>query len=283
MVNRTLDKLVRPHIRLGHRALSSFRICGYLGLACAVLLTMSLALRLKLSLWVMGVLAVEAVLTFFGLAMAAKILTGEERLVYYHHKLAVILVATVLLCLLRQPVLPYLDIMVLGVGLFLACGRVGCLMVGCCHGRPCRWGVCYGKEYSTIGFTPDFVGIRLFPIQALESLWVLGIVFVGSVLVLWGYPAGVATDWYVVSYAGGRFCFEFMRGDAERPYVWGFSEAQWTSIFLLWAVVWTELAGALPYRPWHLWATAALVLIIISLAAYRAIFHSVSHSRMRTG
>ena len=31
---------------------------------------------------------------------------------------------------------PYLDATALGLGAFLACGRVGCTLAGCCHGRP---------------------------------------------------------------------------------------------------------------------------------------------------
>ena len=142
-------------------------------------------------------------------------------------------------------------------------------MVGCCHGRPHRWGVCYREEHAAIGFTPYYVGVRLFPIQAVESLWVFGIVLVGSVLVLTGQPAGTAFAWYVVTYGIGRFCFEFMRGDPDRRYLWGFSEAQWTSLVLISVVVWAELAGALTFQAWHIAAMAGLVLTMIAVALRR--------------
>ena len=70
-------------------------------------------------------------------------MTGEERIIYYRHEIAVMVVAALLLWLLRQPLLPYLDVTILGIGMFLTCGRMGCFMVGCCHGRPHDWGVCY--------------------------------------------------------------------------------------------------------------------------------------------
>ena len=106
-------------------------------------------------------------------------------------------------------------------------------MVGCCHGRPHRWGVCYREEHAAVGFTPYFVGVRLFPIQAVESLWVFCIVTTGVTFVLNGRPAGAALAWYVVTYDLGRFCFEFLRGDPDRPYLWGFSQPQWISLLLM--------------------------------------------------
>ena len=48
---------------------------------------------------------------------------------------------------LELPVLPYLDLTCLGLGIFLVCGRQGCLMVGCCHGKPCGWGI--GRQSSS--------------------------------------------------------------------------------------------------------------------------------------
>jgi hypothetical protein len=158
--------------------------------------------------------------------------------------------------------------MILGVGAFLVCGRIGCLKVGCCHGRPYRWGVCYSKEHADAGFTPCFVGVRLFPVQGVESLWVFCVVTTGVVFVLNGHPAGAALAWYVVAYDIGRFCFEFLRGDAERSYLWGFSQPQWISLLLMCGVVWAETAGVLPFHLWHAVATAGLALLmaVISLA-----------------
>src|SRR5439155_22019386 len=101
----------------------------------------------------------------------------------YHHEIDVMINAALLLWLLGQPLLPYLDLTILGIGMFLACGRVGCLMVGCCHGRPHSWGVRYKQEHADAGFAPYYVGVRLFPIQAVESLWVLSIVIVGNFFV----------------------------------------------------------------------------------------------------
>ncbi|HYW47843.1 MAG TPA: prolipoprotein diacylglyceryl transferase family protein [Bryobacteraceae bacterium] len=251
-----LDRLARVEIRAGRRLWPPFQVCGSVGLAMAVLLAMTLVRETGLSWMVMAALIAASIAAFVGLALATKVITGEERIIYYHHEIAVILVSVAVLRGLRQPVLPYLDITVLGIGVFLACGRVGCLMVGCCHGRPCRWGIRYGEEHAAAGFPHYMAGARLFPVQALESLWVLAVVAVGAYLVLRGGPPGTAFTWYIVGYGAGRFCFEFLRGDAVRPYFHGISQAQWISVLSIGAAAWEERSAVL--------AAVAVGLILLS-------------------
>lgn len=268
-LNIFLDKLVHPEINPLHRHLSAYQGCGYIGFVLAVLLAMILTFYRDLSPWAMvGVVGI-AVLTFLGMAMAAKIINGEEQLIYYHHEIAVIIMATILLKIMDQPILPYLDITVLGIGAFLICGRVGCLMVGCCHGRPYKWGVCYLKEHVDAGFTHYYEGVRLFPIQAVESMWVFFVVVIGVVFVLTKKIPGHALALYVINYGIGRFIFEFARGDPGRSYYWGFSEGQWISVILMIAIVWGEMSGMLPFHLWHIIATAGIVLTMIAIAIVR--------------
>lgn len=275
--NIFLDKLVRPEIRTLYRSWQTYQVCGYLGFGLAILLTMSLVVYLNLSPLVMGAITLLTAPVFFGLVMASKIVTGEEQIVYYHHEIAVLLATTLLLRLLKQPVLPYLDITVLGIGLFLACGRIGCLMAGCCHGRPYRWGVSYRPEHAEAGFTPWYVGVRLFPIQAVESGLVLGVVLVGTILVMRGAAPGTALTWYTISYGVVRFVLEFWRGDPERPYFWGFSEAQWISLALMGLIAAAELSGALPLTPWHLGAATGVLAAMFALGLIRRFKKSPTH------
>jgi hypothetical protein len=268
-LNSKLDRVVRRAIQVHDRPWSAFKVCGYKGIMLAVLLAMTLVTYLGLSPLVMAGIALAAVVTFFALVMLTKIITGEERIIYYHHEIAVMVIAAILLWLLRKPILPYHDVTILGIGMFLVCGRIGCLMVGCCHGRPHHWGVCYRHEHAEAGFTPYYVGVRLFPIQLVESLWVLGIVIVGSAFVLNSRPPGEALAWYVITYDLGRFCFEFLRGDPERPYYLGFSQPQWISLILMLAVVLAEIIGVLPFHNWHLVATTALIVTMIGVALKR--------------
>jgi hypothetical protein len=175
----------------------------------------------------------------------------------------------ILLWLLRQPILPYLDLTILGIGVFLACGRIGCFMVGCCHGRPCRWGVCYSKEHAKAGFTSYYVGVRLFPVQLVESLWVFSITVVGIILVSHSRNPGEALAWYVIMYDTGRFCFEFMRGDKDRSYYLGFSQPQWISLILMLGIVGLELFNILSFHLWQVVLTSIVALSTVGVAISR--------------
>src|SRR4030095_5821531 len=109
-----LDKLVRPEIHVFHRPWPAFQVCGYIGLALAILLATILIIHLGLLLWVLTWVALAAVDTVFALVMITKIITCEERIIYYPHEIAVMVVAAILLWLSRQPILPYLDVTILG-------------------------------------------------------------------------------------------------------------------------------------------------------------------------
>jgi hypothetical protein len=268
-LSRAFERMAAHEIQAGHRSWPSFQICGCTGLALAIILAMTLVGHAGLSHWVMSGIVGTAVGTFLGLVMATKIITGEDRIIYYHHEIAVMLITALFLWTIRRPQLPYLDATILGIGLFLSCGRIGCLMVGCCHGRPHRWGLRYGEEHAAAGFPSYLVGVRLFPIQAVESLWVLGTVVVGTYFVWSGRQPGTALAWYIVTYNVGRFFFEFARGDAGRPYWLGFSQAQWLSLLLTGGVVWAERVGHLPLSPWHLAALAFLAGAMIAVALWR--------------
>jgi hypothetical protein len=277
MLNEVLDQIIRPHVEVVGHKLSAFQVFGYLGLAAAVTLSLSLVAYLGLALWVMAVIILAAVATFFLLALLTKTIVGEEQLTYYHHEIMVMVVAALLLRLLRQPAGSFLDATILGIGTFLVWGRIGCLMVGCCHGRPCRWGVRYGAEHQAVGFAPCYVGVRLFPIQIIELLWVACLVLVGSFLVVGGSPPGAALAGYVVAYSLGRFCFEFARGDRDRHYLWGFSEAQWISLLLMVGVVGAGWLEVLPWHGFHLVGAVALVLTMCIVASSRRLSSSTRH------
>ena len=165
MANRLLDRVVRARVNLLGRPRSSFHVWGCSGLVSAILLGVFLVAIQDLSFWVLAAVSATGCLTFLALAMGTKIVTGEETLIYYHHEVGILLAAGVVLRLLEQPLLPYLEPTLLAVGMFLAWGRVGCLMVGCCHGRPHAWGVRYGPEHAADGFTSHLTGVRLFPIS----------------------------------------------------------------------------------------------------------------------
>jgi hypothetical protein len=272
LLSTRLDDLARPDFRIFGREVSAFQVWGVIALVAAILLTLALTARQGLSLLMMGGVILAGVGTFFTLAMATKVITGEERLVYYHHAIAVIAVTAVLVKLMGQPALAYVDITVLGLGMFLAVARLGCLSVGCCHGRPHRWGVCYGEAHVHAGFPAYLQGVRLFPVQAMESLWVLSIVAVGIWMLVGETAPGAVLAWYVLGYGAGRILLEFKRGDAVRPYAAGISGAQWTSLVFVTAVIAAEISGLLAFQSWHaaLALAAASALVVNRLRESRA-------------
>jgi hypothetical protein len=232
----------------------AFRFWGVLGLFGAVVVAGSR----DVSLAVEGAIVLAAILTFCALAMAMKILIGREALIYYHHEIAVLSVTAALAALLGAPVLDHLDATALGLGTFLAFGRVGCLFSGCCHGRPGRGGVRYDAAHPVPLY---LLGLPLFPVQALEAALVALLVVVGALL----SEPGAAFAFYVTGYAVARFGLEELRGDLWRPYRLGLSAAQWTSLAVASVMAALALAGALPGPGVHLAVVAALVVAALAV------------------
>jgi hypothetical protein len=254
------DVLPGPRIRFRGRSLHAFQVCGCAALLVGCVLNAALAARLNLPPGLTASISLAGLLTIPFVALVVKIFTGEERLAFYHHLVAATGGCALLLRLLGQPVLPFLDSFMLAAGAVRAVGYFGCLLAGCCHGRPCRWGVAYGAEHVTAGVPAQFLGVRLFPSQIVEALWTSGAVVAGCVLILRPHATGSVLAFFVMTYCPARFCFEFARWHPGQEYRRGLSEAQWISLALVSAVVAGEFFGALPFRSWH-------VALLVGLAA----------------
>lgn len=209
-----------------------------------------------------------AVATFLALAMVTKIVLGREALIYYHHEIAVLAVTALAAWALGVPVAVHLDAQTLGLGAFLAFGRLGCLCAGCCHGRPGRrGGVVYGAAHDAGGVAAHLRGVPLVPVQAIEAATVCALVITAAVS---SSRPGAAFALYVSGYAVIRFALETLRGDARRPYRHGLSAAQWTSLAAAGLVALLAFAGALPDAPVHLAVAGALVLAAPLVARRRS-------------
>jgi prolipoprotein diacylglyceryltransferase len=171
--------------------------------------------------------------------------------------------------LLGEPVLSYLDILVVGMLVYQAFGRIGCFMAGCCHGRPSAWGVRYGQKHAVTGYLYFVQGARLFPVQILEALWLFFLTAGAIAISVGGGTAGENIAWYVVGYGTGRFVFEFLRGDTGRIVVMGFSEPQWTALLASSVVVALELLGGLPFHWWHAAAVGVMASVVATLIVRR--------------
>jgi len=247
----------------------SFRLCGLAGLLLGTLLTGWLTLHQGLSPWIELRLIAVAVGTLLATPLVIKVFTGRDSFVFYRDAICIFAAVSLTLRWMHQPLLPYLDVTIAGAGIFHACGRIGCLLAGCCFGRPCRLGVRYRHAHAQMGFPSALVGVRLFPIQSVEAVWILGLV--GSVVLLFLRQGGPGSPFafYVSAYAAGRFFFEFARGDAERPYWRGFSFPQWTSLLLAACVAAFASAHAIPHSNLHSGVAAFLALTMLSVAVVR--------------
>lgn len=257
---------VPVRMRIAGRELSVFRTCGWIGFAAACAVALGVCARLNLSLTTEVLLIAVAVATFLALAMVTKILAGREVLVYYHHEIAVLTAVGLAAWAAGAPVLPHLDATTLGLGAFLTFGRIGCLLAGCCHGRPARHGIVYDERHQRAGLPEFFVGVQLLPLQAIEAVFAAALVVAG-IAVLDEEP-GSAFGLYVSGYALARFGLEELRGDLLRRYRGGLSEAQWTSLAVASGAAVAALAGVLPHAPEHVVVAVAL-LVAAPLAARR--------------
>lgn len=134
----------------------------------------------------------------------------------------------------RLPIWTTTDAFAPGIALGHVVGRVGCLMAGCCFGKPASvpWAVTFTDPFaaSNVG-TP--LGVPLHPTQLYEAgaeLLILGILIVSERRARI-FPG--RTFWlYILLYGISRFIIEFYRGD-ERGMLAGLSTSQWISIVLV--------------------------------------------------
>jgi hypothetical protein len=260
------------YAHIGGRRVPMFQVFGVAGLIAAAVVALECCRARGLPAWLVAVLAAASLVTFVGVAVLTKAALGRERLTYYHHELAVFAVVAIVAGALRQPVLATLDVIALGLGAFLAFGRIGCLFAGCCHGRPSRHGVRYGTDHVSNGLAPYLSGVRVFPLQVVESAAVCGIVVTGLWLVRDATAPGTAFAWYVLAYDLARFGLEFARGDADRPYLGRLSEAQWTAV---------ACSSALGIASWRLEGTlTALVAGVFVLPVIAAVVLAARQPRI---
>jgi prolipoprotein diacylglyceryltransferase len=247
-----------------------FLLLGWSGFALAVVLVLALTAATGRSVAVQAAISLLAIGVYAAVARLARRVLGRAALVYYHHVLAFLALAGALAAVLGAPVLAHLDITACGLAAFTAVARAGCLMTGCCHGRPARHGVLYGSEHVRLGLPAYLAGLPLVPVQAVESVVSAGLAIAGTIAVLGGAAPGTALVIFVVGYAVLRFGLEWLRGDLLRPYRRRLSEAQWTSVALTAGVAAAAAAGILPGAAVAVAAAALLIAAATLTVAGRA-------------
>jgi prolipoprotein diacylglyceryltransferase len=227
-----------------------YTVLGFVGYAAGNALGIVLANAWELTLRDRLVVFLLPPLAFVVVVFAARMILREERIVFYHVASAAVASVVGVGWLAGAHVARCLDIAVVGIGTFLAFGRLGCFSVACCHGRPARFGVVYGPAHVKVGFWSRWSGRRLWPVQLVESIVAAGLV-VAALVAGWTTP-GIPTLIYAVGYGVCRFFLETRRGDWTRPHAYGLSEAQLTSI--------ATLAACAAWQP-SMITTGALALV----------------------
>ena len=149
------------------------------------------------------------------------------------------LIAAVVVCIyqLRKHKLPLWtsgDLFAPGIALGYMVGRLGCLMAGCCYGKPTdvAWAITFTDPAANINVgTP--LNVPLHPTQLYESGAGLLILVVLLVLERRGRQFPGRTFWsFVLLYSVSRFIIEFFRGD-DRGFVMNMlSTSQFISVVL---------------------------------------------------
>lgn len=125
------------------------------------------------------------------------------------------------------------DVFAPGIALGHAIGRTGCLMAGCCFGRPTTvaWAVTFTDPAAAANVgTP--LGVPLHPTQLYEAGAELAILAFLLATERRGRTFPGRTFWsYMLLYAISRFIIEFYRGD-ERGMILGISTSQFISLLI---------------------------------------------------
>jgi phosphatidylglycerol:prolipoprotein diacylglycerol transferase len=125
------------------------------------------------------------------------------------------------------------DMFAPGIALGHVIGRIGCLMAGCCYGRPTSvaWAVTFTDPFAAANVgTP--LNVPLHPTQVYEAGAELIILIFLLLTERKGRTYPGRTFWgYMLLYAVSRFIIEFYRAD-ERGFVMGLSTSQFISVLL---------------------------------------------------
>jgi phosphatidylglycerol:prolipoprotein diacylglycerol transferase len=123
------------------------------------------------------------------------------------------------------------DLMAPGIALGHVIGRMGCLLAGCCYGRPTD--VPWGIVFTNPAAAANPLGIALHPTQLYDAGAELLIMVVLLATERRGRPYPGRTFWlYMLLYAISRFIVEIYRGD-DRGMLMGLSTSQAVSVVVL--------------------------------------------------
>jgi len=155
--------------------------------------------------------------------------------VFYGGLIAAVTVALVYIWRHRMPMWTTTDVFAPGIALGHVVGRLGCLLAGCCFGRPTSvpWAISFhdSNAFATSG-TP--LGVSLHPTQLYEAGAEALILAFLLAFERRGRPFPGRTFWsYMLLYGVSRFIIEFYRGDPRGTVFDALSTSQFVSVILV--------------------------------------------------
>ncbi|MFA5093406.1 MAG: prolipoprotein diacylglyceryl transferase [Candidatus Omnitrophota bacterium] len=126
-----------------------------------------------------------------------------------------------------------LDLLVPFIALGQAIGRIGCLLNGCCYGRPSEYGM-YFKVFDQ----------HLIPTQLYSSLLLLIIFFILKFIQDRKHVVGTVVAAYLFFYSIKRFFIEYLRNDTPRS-IYGLTIFQVLSVamFVISILIFIKIAN----------------------------------------
>jgi len=154
--------------------------------------------------------------------------------VFYGGLIAAFLTGFWLVRRYQLPVWTTADLIAPGIALGHVVGRFGCLLAGCCYGKPTdvAWAITFRDPVASVNAgTP--LGIPLHPTQLYDAGAELVILAVLLITERRGKPFAGRTFWlYILLYTISRYVIEIYRGD-ERGVILGFSTSQFVSLIVV--------------------------------------------------
>jgi phosphatidylglycerol:prolipoprotein diacylglycerol transferase len=133
------------------------------------------------------------------------------------------------------PLIALTDVTVRAGVLGHAIGRIGCLALGCCYGRPTGlpFAVRYDSPHAKAVRVGGLQGIHIHPVPLYEAVYNLGLFVFLNAMAFAGAPQGIPTAAYLVLYGGGRFALETLRHNHVSEWIGPFHRNQWFSLVMI--------------------------------------------------
>jgi phosphatidylglycerol:prolipoprotein diacylglycerol transferase len=131
-----------------------------------------------------------------------------------------------------RSLLTLIDVAVLGGTIGHVMGRIGCLTLGCCFGRPTdsAFAVRYENPLAKASRVGGLRGVPIHPAPLYEAGLILGLFVLLNAIALAGSREGVLAALYLIMYGSGRFFLEFLRHNSVEEQIGPLLRNQWLSL-----------------------------------------------------